>query len=168
MVPCWEPTVTPTRRVSLALAVAAHRTDVSASHSVASHPVPPPTLACCVKLNRPIMPPWIVIETEPVPGAFDRVIALKAASWDTTSDRVPAAIPAVTTARRLLETPPATLHDKEVSDIQLVVSHAESPSRTSALYPDAPMLAPNIVKDPRPELAKLTVAVNGDVTAGAS
>ena len=106
-----------------------HRTAVSDTHSVDSHPVPP-TRAASVYVASPKPCPCTVTLADPVPARFVRVAALTVArSTDHASVAVPARSPAVITSRRVLRAPSVVRHRTDVSDHHSVDSHPVPPSR---------------------------------------
>ena len=100
-----------------------HRTDVSDSQTVASHPECPPR-ARPVLLTSPMLAPCTVTETEPVAKPFCRRITLNApTSTDHPCVLLPPCVPDVNTTRRVPRAPCVTLHLTDVSDSQSVASH---------------------------------------------
>jgi hypothetical protein len=70
--PCLAPALIPTRRLPVAPCPTWHRTDVSASHVVRSHPVRP-TLIAAVYVVRPRLDPCTVTLDDPVSAPFVRL-----------------------------------------------------------------------------------------------
>ena len=103
-VPDRSPAVIVTRRLPAADRPTRHRTDVSDSHSVPSHPVcPDRTIAVCATSPRPA--PCTVTDPDPVPALFSRRITLiDPTSTEYPSDILPDRSPAVIVTRRV---PPA-------------------------------------------------------------
>ena len=103
--PDLSPAVITTRRVPRAPCVTMHRTDVSDSHSVASHPVCP-SRPLAVNEISPIFVPCTVTDPDPVPARFCRRITLSTAiSTDHACVTLPDLSPAVITTRRVPRTP---------------------------------------------------------------
>ena len=71
--PDRSPAVITTRRVPRAPCPTMHRTDVSDSHSVPSHPVCP-SLIIAVYASSPRLAPFTVIDRAPVPAPFSRYV----------------------------------------------------------------------------------------------
>ena len=79
-----------------------HRTDVSDSHSVPSHPVCP-IRPSAENTTSPNPDPCTVTDADPVPAEFDRRNTLTLPqSNDIAPDVLPPLSPAVTTVRRVL------------------------------------------------------------------
>ena len=74
--PARSPDVITTRRVPRVPRPAKHRTDVSDSHSVPSHPVAPDR-TIDVYATSPRLPPCTVTDPDPVPGLLRVVFVLK-------------------------------------------------------------------------------------------
>ena len=80
---------------------------------------------------------------DPVAARFDRSTALiDPISAERPADELPARIPTVTNRRRLPPTPWATPHRKDVSDPQVVRSHADALSLTADVNAADPMPPP--------------------------
>src|SRR6056300_729219 len=132
-----------------------HRTDVSDTHSVASHPVCP-SRALPVYAMMPMLAPCTVTDAEPVPARLLRRAMLSPAmSVDQPSDTLAPRSPAVITTRRVPRAPCPTMHLIDVSDSHSVASHPVCPSRALPVYATSPMLAPCSVTDAEPVPARL-------------
>ena len=154
MLPVRDPTVITTRRELNAPWPTLHRTDVSDSQPVASHPVCP-VRPLAVGRTRPSPAPCTVTDAEPVPARLDRLEMLKlAVSIDHAWLILPPCPPTVIINRRdaLLAYPARHLTD--VSDSQLVPSHPVCPVRPLAVCRTDPMLLPCTVKDAEPVPAR--------------
>merc|ERR1712091_27024 len=115
--PPRSPAVITTRRVPRPPSDTWHLTDVSDSHSVASHPVCP-SRARPVYATSPMLAPCTVTDADPVPARFCRRITLKA---PTSADHPcvtlpPPRSPTVITSRRVPRAPCVTMHLTDVSD----------------------------------------------------
>ena len=105
-------------------------TDVCDTQSVTSHPV-------CPDRIRPVFPsafprpvPCTVTEARPPARRFNTVTVLGLeTSIENTSEILPDRSPAVTTTRRVPDTPCPTLHLIDVSDTHSVASHPVCPFR---------------------------------------
>jgi hypothetical protein len=155
MLPDRSPAVITTRRVPRAPCPTLHRTDVSDSHSVPSHPVcPDRTIA--VKATTPKPAPCTVTEAEPVPALLYPLVTLTLpASIEYTAVPLPDRSPAVITIRRVPRIPCPILHRTDVSDSHSVPSHPVCPERTIAVKATSPNSAPSIVTDVDPVPALL-------------
>jgi hypothetical protein len=150
--PPRSPTVIVTRRVPRAPCVTRHLTDVSDSHSVASHPVCP-SRARPVYVTSPMLAPCTVTDADPVPARFCPRITLKPpTSTDHPCVTLPPRSPTVIVTRRVPRAPCVTRHLTDVSDSHSVASHPVCPSRARPVYVTSPMLAPCTVTcdDPVP------------------
>ena len=127
-----------------------HRTDVSDSHSVPSHPVcPDRTIA--VTAVSPTPAPCTVTDDDPVPARlYPSITLITPASVDITAVLLPDRSPAVIVTRRLPAADRPTRHRTDVSDSHSVPSHPVCPDRTIAVIPTSPRLDPcNVIdKDP--------------------
>jgi len=152
--PPRSPAVITIRRVPRPPCVTRHLTDVSDSHSVASHPVCP-SRARTVYVTSPMLAPWIVTDAEPVPARFCRRITLNdLKSTDHACVTLPPRCPAVITTRCVPRPPCVTMHLTDVSDSHSVASHPVCPSRARPVYVTSPMLFPWIVTDAEPVPAR--------------
>ncbi len=153
LLPPRSPTVITTRRVPRTPCVKLHRTDVSDSQSVASHPVCP-SRARPVLLTSPMLAPCTVIDAEPVPARFCRRITLNApTSTDHPCVLLPPRSPTVITIRRVPQAPCVTLHLTDVSDSHTVASHPVCSPRARPVCGRNPMPAPCTVTDASPDPA---------------
>ena len=146
------PAVTTPRRDPPKLCPTMHRTELSDTHSVASHPVCPSRALNVYPALPPMLPPCTVIDAPPAPTTLIPTTTLiPAPSTDHASVTLPDCIPAVTTPRR---DPPKlcpTMHRTELSDTHSVASHPVCPSRALNVYPALPpMLPPCTVIDAPP------------------
>ena len=100
-VPHRSPAVIATRRVPADPRPTRHRTDVSDSHSVPSHPVwPDRTIAVSAASPRPA--PCTVTDAEPVPPLLcPRPTLIQTMSTEYPSDMLPDRSPAVIATRRV-------------------------------------------------------------------
>jgi hypothetical protein len=153
MLPYPSPAVNTIRLVLEAKCPALHRTDVSDSHSVPSHPVGPDrTIA--VKTTSPRLDPCTVNDTVPVPALFPRRITLtEPTSTDNPSLMLPYRSPAVNTIRLVLEAKCPALHRTDVSDSHSVPSHSVCPDRTITVNATTPKLDPCTITDADPVTA---------------
>ena len=128
-----------------------HLTDVSDTHSVASHPVCPPR-ARPVYATVPILVPCTVTDTPPLATVLIPCTSLSpATSVDHACVTLPPdRCPAVTTARLDPCTPCPTLHLTDVSDTHSVASHPVCPPRARPVYATVPILVPCTVTDTPP------------------
>ena len=145
-----SPAVITTRRVPRDPCPTRHLTDVSDSHSVASHPVCP-SRARPVCATSPILDPCTVIDSDPVPALFWRRTAL----INPTSTDIPFVTldPRPPDVRAMRRVPPAlcpSRHLIDVSDPHSVASHPVCPSRARPVYDTSPILAPCTVTDADP------------------
>ena len=140
--PARAPTLTATRRLPFAPTPRRHAADVSESHVVRSHALPP-TLPDQVSPALPIEAPDTVTAAEPVPAALPLSTTLTdPVSTEYANDRLPARRPTVNADRWLPITPDTTLHTTVVSDAHDVCSQAVRPKRAAALYRARPTPAP--------------------------
>ena len=151
MLPDRSPAVITTRRVpQFPSRPIRHRTDVSDSHSVPSHPVVPDR-TIDVYPACPRLPPCNVTDPDPVPPRFDFFCPLSVpASNDIPMLPVPNLLSSVATTRRVPFAPLPTRHRTDVSDSHSVPSHPVSPDRTIDVYPARASPAPRTVTDPDP------------------
>ena len=101
----------------------------------------------------PKLAPCTVTLADPVAPLFARLIALVGEDSDeSATEALPARAPILATARRLPATPCPPAHRIDVSDSQLVLSHAVRPGRIPPLYPPYPRPPPCTVTldDPVP------------------
>ena len=102
MLPNRSPPVIVTRRVPPDELPMRHRTDVSDSHSVPSHPVcPDRTIAVIIRASRPIPPPYTVIDVTSPPSTtlLDPAMLTDSASTEYASDMLPDRSPPVIATR---------------------------------------------------------------------
>ena len=152
MLPLPSPAVITTRRVPRAPCPTRHRTDVSDSHSVPSHPVSP-TRPSVVRAAEPRPDPCTVTDAVPEPPWLARRITLRLpVSSEIASDMLPLRVPAVNVKRRVSPDPCPTRHRTDDSDSHSVPSHPVSPIRPSAENDTSPSPAPCTVThaDPVP------------------
>ena len=144
-----------TRRVPRAPCPALHRTDVSDSHSVPSHPVcPHRTIA--VKATAPKTAPCTVTDVDPVPALLYPLIALTMpVSIEYSAVPLPDRCPDVITTRHVPRAPCPALHRTDVSDSHSVPSHAVCPDHILTVKATAPQTAPCTVTDVDPTPALL-------------
>ena len=141
--------------------LARHRTDVSASQSVASQPVPPPRDFIVIAAS-PMSAPRTVMYKDPVPGWFDSVLLVLFANLKPvtpiSTDHAPLKLlyvsPNVNTARRVPRTPWLTLHCTDVSDFHPDDSQPVSPALACNVSIVAPSPIPCIVTDADPVPAR--------------
>ena len=159
MLPSLSPAVITTRRVLRAPCPTRHRTDVSDSHPVPSHPVcPDRTIA--VKAASPRLDPCTVTGADPVPALFPRRITLtEPTSTDHPSLMLPYRSPADNTIRLVPRAPCPALHRTDVSDSHSVPSHPVCPDRTIGVTATTPKAAPCNVTDDAPVPALLYALV---------
>jgi len=150
MLPPRSPAATVTRSVPRTPCPTRHRTDVSDSHSVPSHPVCP-TRPSAVNATSPRLDPCTVTDADPVPAWFKRRAKLTLlASIEYPSDMLPKRSPAVTVVRRVPPAPCPTRHRTDVSESHSVPSHPVCPIRPSAVKATGPMIDPCTVTDVDP------------------
>jgi hypothetical protein len=155
MLPVRSPAVIVRRRVPRAPCPTRHRTDVSDTQPVPSHPVCP-TRPIAVKATTPRLDPCTVTDADPVPAWFKRRVTLRLpASTEYTSDMLPTRSPAVTVKRRVPREPCPTRHRTDVSDSQPVPSHPVCPDLTIPVKLTRPRPAPCTVTDADPVPARL-------------
>ena len=115
-----------------------HATDVSDTHSLASHPdtpIRPPA----VYPADPSPPPLTVTDTLPVLTRFVRIPTdADGPSYDITSVPLPTSPPAVTISRTVPPAPCAPMHLTDVSDTHSLASHPEAPILAPPLYLASP------------------------------
>jgi len=142
VLPRCDPTVITTRRVPKDPRLRRHRTDVSDSQSVPSHPVcPVRPLAVCRTIPNPA--PCTVTDAEPVPARLEmRSLLTTSMSTDQAWLMLPARDPAVKTILLVPCSPSATRHRTDVSDSQSVPSHPVCPWRALTVRRVRPMPAP--------------------------
>jgi hypothetical protein len=152
MLPPSMPDVNVKRRVCWDPCPARHRTDVSDSHSVPSHPVCP-IRPSAVNATSPSPAPCTVTDADPVPAEFDRRNTLTLPeSKEIATDVLPLRSPAVIIIRRVPRTPWPTRHLIDVSDSHSVPSHPVCPIRPAAVNATSPKPDPCTVTktDPVP------------------
>ena len=155
MLPLPSPAVITTRRVPRAPCPTRHRTDVSDSHSVPSHPVSP-TRPSVVRAAEPRPDPCTVTDAVPEPPWLARRITLRLpVSSEIASDMLPLRVPAVNVKRRVSPDPCPTRHRTDDSDSHSVPSHPVSPIRPIAVSDTSPSPAPCTVTDADPVPARL-------------
>ena len=133
-----------------------HRTDVSDSHSVPSHPVCP-ARPIDVSVVSPSPDPCTVTSAEPVPATLLRDAPLMLPpSIEYPSVMLPPRSPAVTSAAAVPRVPwPPVMHRTDVSDSHSVPSHPVCPARPMAVSAASPSPDPCTVTDADPVLAPL-------------
>jgi hypothetical protein len=149
-----SPAVITTRRVPRAPCPVLHRTDVSDSHSVPSHPVSPDN-NIAVYHTSPRLDPCTDTETDPVPAPFPRCTTLtKPRSTDHPSLMLTSRSPADNTIRRVPRDQCPTRHRTDVSDSHSVPLHLVCPDRSIAVKATSPRLDPCTLTeaDPVPAL----------------
>ena len=152
-VPVIDPAVTTARTLPPSPDDALHDTELSDTHPVPSHLVPPapaPTLypaaprslPLTVTLPCPVVPTFTSPTPDTVPASYDPspVIVLDKS-------------PAVTYVVTLPPTPDPARHTTTLSDSHNVPAHRESPNRTATLYDAVPRSPPLTVTLPCPLLA---------------
>jgi hypothetical protein len=128
------------------------RTELSDSQVVRS-PAVWPTAEETVYPASPKLAPCTVTLADPVAPLFARLIPLVGEDSDeNASEALPTRAPILATNRRLPATPCPKPHRIDVSDSQLVLSHAVCPGRIPPLYPPCPRPPPSTVTlgDPVP------------------
>ena len=151
-VPLNRPVVTVARREAQNPCPDWQRTDVSDSQALRS-PAVWPTAEEPVYPASPKLAPCTVTLADPVAPRFARLVALvREDSDENASEALPARPPMLATNSRLPTTPCPPAHRIDVSDSQLVLSHAVWPGRTPPLYPPCPRPPPCTVTldDPVP------------------
>ena len=133
-----------------------HRTDVSDSHSVPSHPVCPPR-PIVVSAASPSPDPCTVTSAEPVPATLLRDAPLMLPpSIEYPSVMLPPRSPTVSTAAAVPRVPwPPVMHRTDVSDSHSVPSHPVCPTRPMAVSAASPSPDPCTVTDADPVPAPL-------------
>ena len=133
-----SPIVITIRRVPRGTCPVRHLTDVSDSHSVASHPV-------CTSRARPVydtspmLDPCTVTDADPVPARLlFRTMLSSASSDDQPCVLVLPRSPTVIVTRRVPRAPCVTRHLTDVSDSHSVASHPVCPSRARLVYVTSP------------------------------
>ena len=130
------------RRVPITLLASRDRTLESEAHSVDSEPVCP-VLDASDKTMMPKFRPPTVMLADPVDAQFVRSAILKdGMSKEYTRDALPNCSPDVITTRRLPPPPGPLKQRSDVSDIQLVASHAVWPIRIATLEDNIPKSDP--------------------------
>jgi hypothetical protein len=159
ILPTHSPVVNVDRRVSLDPCPTRHRTDVSDSHSVPSHPVCP-MCPIAVSDTSPSPDPCTVTDADPVPARFCcRDTLTLPASNDIATELLPLRSPAVIATRRVPGTPCPTRHRTDVSDSHSVPSHPVCPIRPIAVSDTSPSPDPCIVTDADPVPARFDFRV---------
>ena len=159
-----SPIVITTRRVPRAPDPCMHLTDVSDSHSVASHPVAPPRMLP-VYMTRPMLDPCTVTDVAPVPALLLRRTKLKRpTSMLMLAETLPVRSDNVMPILRLPLTPWPRAHRIDVSDSHSVASHPVCPVRACPEYATSPKPAPCTVTDAEPDPARFTDRVRLTVT----
>ncbi len=112
-----------------------HRTDVSDTHSLASHPVPP-IRPDWLDSQLPIPPPCTVTDVLPVPGRLaTSTLDDDGRSADTASVIDPARAPTVISTRNVPSSPLDCWQTTDVSDTHVLASHPDPPTRPVAVLP---------------------------------
>jgi hypothetical protein len=161
--PALSATVATVRLVPRALCPTRHRTDVSDSHSVPSHP-DCPTRPFGVNATSPRPAPCTVNDADPVPARFDpRVTRMLPTSTEYMALLLPVRSPAVIATRRVPRAACPTLHLTDVSDCHSVLSPSVPPNLANAVNDTNPSLAPWTVTlvDPVPPLFILLSMLSG-------
>ena len=154
-VPDRSPAVIVTRRLPEADRPTRHRTDVSDSHSVPSHPVCPDRTIAVIPTS-PRLDPCTVTDADPVPALLSRrIVLMDPTSTEYASDMLPDRSPAVIVTRRVPRPPCPARHRTDVSDSHSVPSHPVCPDRTIAVTAVSPTPAPCTVTDADPVPARL-------------
>ena len=162
MLPSLVPAVTIARRVPFALCPTPHRTDVSATQSVRSHP-DPPLLTAIVYAATPSFAPCTVRLVEPVAPIFTPPVLLSdGRSIDTAWVAVATYAPALIDTCRHDPSPDTVRQRVDVSD-----SHKDAcadvwlKDKERAVYFDDPKLIPAIVAltAPVPAVLERTTAL---------
>ena len=110
-----------------------HRSDVSESHDVLSHPLRP-SLADAVQATEPSLDPSTVKLLEPVAATLLRQVMLAVAtSLEKPAERLDSLPPTLTATRRVAVPAAPSRHRSEVSDPHLDPSHAVTPFFAKAL-----------------------------------
>jgi hypothetical protein len=157
--PPRAPAVITTRRDPPGPCPTRHRTDVSDSHTVPSHPVCPvrPRAVCA---TTPMLDPCTVIDADPAAARFTRRILLSlAVSRDQIWLTLPPRAPTVITTRRVPPDPCPTGHRTDVSDCHCVASHPVCPSLPLSVKATNPILDPCTVIDADPVPAWFTRSI---------
>ena len=143
--PCRSPAVIRTALVPPSPAPILQRTDVSDSHSLASHPLPPVRPETDAPAT-PIPDPTTVTLDDPVAARFAMASPLACVrSADIVSVTLPSRSPTVSAASFVPFSPYPTAHRTDVSDSHPLLSHALLPVRPDADDPASPMLDPATV-----------------------
>jgi hypothetical protein len=141
------PSVTSTPRLPTPDCPDRHRTAVSDTHSLLSHPLPPIRPPLVIDAD-PIPLPTTVKLAAPLLATFTRTLP----ESETTSTHIPSVTlpvrtPAVTDKLRLLACPPELRHDTAVSDTHDESSHPLPPIRPACIVRDTtPYPAPSTVR----------------------
>ena len=153
--PTTCPTLIDTRRLPITPLVVWHATDVSATHSVRSHPLSP-ALPIAVNEPSPKLAPLNLNITVPVAAALagSRPLAPPADTENPTVT-LPVRCPTVALTRTLPPTPVAARHATDVSEPHELPSHALLPNRADNELDTKPMLAPCTVTLTDPDAALL-------------
>ena len=134
-----------------------HRVDVSDSHSLISHALPP-TLPIHDPAARPIPVPATVMLADPVAARFVLRTELDPPlSADTALVPLPCRSPAVIRTALVPPSPCPIWHRTDVSDSHPLLSHALPPIRPDADGPASPMLDPATVTLIEPVAARFDV-----------
>ena len=153
--PCRSPTVKAASLVPISPCPTWHRTDVSDSHALRSHALPPVR----PDPDDPASPrpdPAIVTLIDPVAARFDMCRELPAAwSADSASVALPCASPAVSVVARVAASLCPTWHRTDVSDTHPLASHELRDIRDDAEAEASPKLDPTTVTTVDPVAAWL-------------
>jgi hypothetical protein len=123
-----------------------HKTDVTDTHFVTSHPLPP-TLPALLWSHRPTWPPRMVMLRPPLCRTLPKVLPLiSCTSYDVVSVSDPKTRPAVATAVKLAPTPTTALQRIEVSDSQPVPSCLLPPEWDPVVKVSVPSWPPRKVR----------------------
>ncbi len=147
MLPPRSPTVTTAAAVPrVPCPPVMHRTDVSDSHSVPSHPVCPPR-PIAVSPTSPSPDPCTVTDADPVTAPLARtILVIVLASYDTCSDMMLRLAPIVMEAGNVLPVVTrVSLHARDVYDIHSLASQAVLPNPAICVQLDFMKPCPSMV-----------------------